>query len=132
MANASHEELLAVEDIGEKIVESIQAYFSSTQNQQMIQAFKEFGLTMELKKTAQLSHQLEGKTIVVSGVFERISRNDLKQLIEDHGGKVGSSISSKTSFVGAGNSLGPAKKQIAEHIGIQLISESDFVYMLYL
>ena len=130
LANASHEELLAVEDIGEKIVESIQAYFSSTQNQQMIQALKEFGLTMELKKTAQLSHQLEGKTIVVSGVFERISRNDLKQLIEDHGGKVGSSISSKTSFVVAGNSMGPAKKQKAENLGIPLISESDFLNML--
>ena len=61
LANASHEELLAVEDIGEKIVESIQAYFSSSQNHQMIQALKEFGLTMELKKTAQLSHQLEGR-----------------------------------------------------------------------
>ena len=130
LANASHEELLAVEDIGEKIVESIQAYFSSTQNQQMIQALKEFGLTMELKKTAQLSNQLEGKTIVVSGVFERISRNDLKQLIEDHGGKVGSSISSKTSFVVAGNSMGPAKKQKAENLGIPLISESDFLNML--
>ena len=130
LANASHEELLAVEDIGEKIVESIQAYFSSSQNHQMIQALKEFGLTMELKKTAQLSHQLEGKTIVVSGVFERISRNDLKQLIEDHGGKVGSSISSKTSFVVAGNSMGPAKKQKAENLGIPLISESDFLNML--
>ena len=130
MANASHEELLAVEDIGEKIVESIQAYFSSLQNHQMIQALKEFGLTMELKKTAQLSHQLEGKTIVVSGVFERISRNDLKQLIEDHGGKVGSSISSKTSFVVAGNSMGPAKKQKAENLGVPLISESDFLNML--
>ena len=63
----------------------------------MIQALKEFGLTMELKKTAQLSHQLEGK-LSLFGVFERISRNDLKQLIEDHGGKVGSSISSKTSL----------------------------------
>lgn len=130
LANASHEELLAVEDIGEKIVESIQAYFSSSQNHQMIQALKEFGLTMELKKTAQLSHQLEGKTIVVSGVFERISRNDLKQLIEDHGGKVGSSISSKTSFVVAGNSMGPAKKQKAENLGVPLISESDFLNML--
>ena len=63
-------------------------------------------------------------------MFERISRNDLKQLIEDHGGKVGSSISSKTSFVVAGNSMGPAKKQKAENLGVPLISESDFLNML--
>lgn len=130
LANASYEALLAVDDVGEKIVESLQAYFANPQQQEMIHALRGFGLTLAAEVKQQASSQLEGKTIVVSGVFERMSRNELKQLIEDHGGKVGSSISGKTSFVVAGASMGPAKKEKAAQLGVPLLSEEDFLNML--
>ena len=130
LANASYEALLAVDDVGEKIVESLQAYFANPQQQEMIHALRGFGLTLAAEVKQQASSQLEGKTIVVSGVFERMSRNELKQLIEDHGGKVGSSISGKTSFVVAGTSMGPAKKEKAAQLGVPLLSEEDFLNML--
>ena len=130
LANASYEALLAVDDVGEKIVESLQAYFANPQQQEMIHALRGFGLTLAAEVKQQASSQLEGKTIVVSGVFERLSRNELKQLIEDHGGKVGSSISGKTSFVVAGASMGPAKKEKAAQLGVPLLSEEDFLNML--
>lgn len=130
LANASYEALLAVDDVGEKIVESLQAYFANPQQQEMIHALRGFGLTLAAEVKQQTSSQLEGKTIVVSGVFERMSRNELKQLIEDHGGKVGSSISGKTSFVVAGASMGPAKKEKAAQLGVPLLSEEDFLNML--
>ena len=130
LANASYEALLAVDDVGEKIVESLQAYFANPQQQEMIHALRGFGLTLAAEVKQQASSQLEGKTIVVSGVFERMSRNELKQLIEDHGGKVGSSISGKTSFVVAGTSMGPAKKKKAAQLGVPLLSEEDFLNML--
>ena len=130
LANASYETLLAVDDVGEKIVESLQAYFANPQQQEMIHALRGFGLKLAAEVKQQASNQLEGKTIVVSGVFERMSRNELKQLIEDHGGKVGSSISGKTSFVVAGASMGPAKKEKAAQLGVPLLSEEDFLNML--
>ena len=130
LANASYEALLAVDDVGEKIVESLQSYFANPQQQEMIHALRGFGLTLAAEVKQQASNQLEGKTIVVSGVFERMSRNELKQLIEDHGGKVGSSISGKTSFVVAGASMGPAKKEKAAQLGVPLLSEEDFLNML--
>ena len=130
LANASYEALLAVDDVGEKIVESLQAYFANPQQQEMIHALRGFGLTLAAEVKQQASSQLEGKKIVVSGVFERMSRNELKQLIEDHGGKVGSSISGKTSFVVAGTSMGPAKKEKAAQLGVPLLSEEDFLNML--
>ena len=130
LANASYEALLAVDDVGEKIVESLQAYFANPQQQEMIHALRGFGLTLAAEVKQQTSSQLEGKTIVVSGVFELMSRNELKQLIEDHGGKVGSSISGKTSFVVAGASMGPAKKEKAAQLGVPLLSEEDFLNML--
>ena len=130
LAKASYEALLAVDDVGEKIVESLQAYFANPQQQEMIHALRGFGLTLAAEVKQQASSQLEGKTIVVSGVFERMSRNELKQLIEDHGGKVGSSISGKTSFVVAGTSMGPAKKEKAAQLGVPLLSEEDFLNML--
>ena len=128
--DASYEDLLAVDDIGEKIVESLQNYFTDPNQREMLQDLQGFGLSFEAATTLQASSILAEKTIVVSGVFERLSRNELKQLIEDNGGKVGSSISKKTTFVLAGASMGPAKKQKAEDLGIPLISEEDFLEML--
>ncbi len=130
LSQASSDALLAVEDIGEKIVESLQAYFINPDNQRMIQDLSDFGLSMKAEVVEKASSKLDGKTIVVSGVFEKVSRNDLKKMIEDNGGKVGSSISSKTSFVVAGASMGPAKKEKASKLNISLMSEDDFLEML--
>ncbi len=130
LAQATAEELLAVDDIGEKIVESLQDYFAAAEHQEMIQALTNFGLTMEAEVVVQASDKLVGKTIVVSGVFTQFSRNELKKMIEDNGGKVGSSISAKTSFVVAGSAMGPAKKDKATALKIPLLSEEDFIKML--
>ncbi|MDB3981512.1 NAD-dependent DNA ligase LigA, partial [bacterium] len=85
---------------------------------------------MENESKTLASNVLEGKSIVVSGVFESISRNDLKELIEQHGGKVSSSISSKTSFIVAGEDMGPSKKAKAEKLNIEIKSESSFLSLL--
>lgn len=130
LSQATQEELLVVEDIGEKIVESLHAYFAIFAHQDMVQDLTNFGLSMEAQVQEQASAILAGKTIVVSGVFEKLSRNELKKTIEDNGGKVGSSISSKTTFVVAGDSMGPAKKEKADRLNIPLISEDDFLGML--
>ena len=130
LIQASADALLAVDDIGEKIVESLQAYFISPANIQMIEDMAAFGLSFESEQVMQSSTIFEGKTIVVSGVFEHKSRNELKKMIEDNGGKVGSSISSKTTFVLAGDSMGPSKKEKANQLGIPLISEKAFYELL--
>ena len=130
LMQANAEALLAVDDIGEKIVESLQAYFISPANIQMIEDLETFGLSFESEEVMQSSTIFEGKTIVVSGVFEHKSRNELKKMIEDNGGKVGSSISSKTTFVLAGDSMGPSKKEKANQLGIPLISEKAFYELL--
>ena len=130
LAHATAEELMAVEDIGEKIVESLEGYFSNPKNQILLQDLASFGLSMKEEIVEQASSKLEGKTIVVSGVFEKLSRNELKKKIEDNGGKIGSSISSNTSFVVAGASMGPAKKKKAITLNIPLLTEDDFLEML--
>ena len=130
LSQANQEELLEVEDIGEKIVASLHAYFSSSAHQKIIQDLTNFGLSMEAQVQEKVSNKLTGKIIVVSGVFEKLSRKELKKTIEDNGGKVGTSISSKTTFVVAGVSMGPAKKDKADRLNIPLISEDDFIKML--
>ena len=130
LSQATQEELLVVEDIGEKIVESLHAYFAIPANQKLVQDLTSFGLSMEAQVQEQASAKLAGKTIVVSGVFEKLSRSELKKTIEDNGGKVGSSISSKTTFVVSGAAMGPAKKEKADRLNIPMISEDDFLKML--
>ncbi len=129
---ARHEELIAVDEIGDRIAESVIKFFSEPTNLEIIDRLKSYGLQFSLSEE-QLENQtdkLKGQTFVVSGVFETISRNDLKKLIEDNGGKVASSISSKTSFVVAGNNMGPSKKTKAESLGIPIISEQEFMEKL--
>ncbi|MBO0322503.1 NAD-dependent DNA ligase LigA [Muricauda sp. CAU 1633] len=126
---ASHEELVAVDEIGERIAESVIKFFSEPTNLEIVERLKSYGLQFSLSEE-QLENQtdkLKGLTFVVSGVFETISRNDLKKLIEDNGGKVASSISSKTSFVVAGDNMGPSKKTKAESLGVPIISEQEFM-----
>ncbi|HRV55962.1 MAG TPA: NAD-dependent DNA ligase LigA, partial [Mangrovimonas sp.] len=126
---ASQDDLVNVDEIGVKIAESVVAFFASEENQRIISRLKEFGVQMEIsaEKLANQSDKLKGLIFVVSGVFETVSRDELKQLIEDNGGKVSSSISSKTSFVVAGENMGPSKKQKAESLGVSIITEAQFL-----
>ncbi|MGB2245232.1 MAG: NAD-dependent DNA ligase LigA [Flavobacteriaceae bacterium] len=127
---ADEQALLDVEDVGEKIRESLALYFASEDNREMIEDLTGFGLSMKADEVIQKSKALQDKIIVVSGVFNRYSRNELKQMIEENGGKVASALSAKTSFVLAGDAMGPSKKVKAEQLGIPLLSEARFLEML--
>jgi DNA ligase (NAD+) len=130
--NADFETLIAVEDIGDKIAQSIIEYFSRTENIKLIEELKGFGLNFTSSNDTEfLSDNLEGKTFVVSGVFENYSRDNLKELIELHGGKNIGSISAKTSFVLAGENMGPAKLAKAKKLGVPIISISEFETMIH-
>ncbi|WP_019669456.1 NAD-dependent DNA ligase LigA [Eudoraea adriatica] len=129
---ATADDLVMVDEIGERIAESTVNFFSDEKNRDIINRLKEYGLQFSLTEE-QLDAQtekLKGQSFVVSGVFEKVSRTELKKHIEDNGGKVSSSISSKTSFVVAGANMGPSKKIKAENFGIPIISEDDFLAML--
>lgn len=129
IASASEEELINVDEIGVKIAESVVAFFSSVENIFIINRLKAYGVQLEMSEEELIgkTNILEGQTIVISGVFESISRNELKKLIEDNGGKVSSSISSKTSYIVAGDNMGPSKKEKAEQLNIELIDEYRFL-----
>ena len=132
LMSASQEELVAVDEIGERIAESVINFFANPTNLELVARLKSYGLQFSLSEE-QLENQtdkLKGQTFVVSGVFETIGRDELKKLIEDNGGKVASSISSKTSFVVAGDNMGPSKKTKAESLGIPIISEHEFFQKL--
>jgi DNA ligase (NAD+) len=126
---ASQEALVDVDEIGVKIAESVCLFFNSEENNNTIDRLKTFGVQLEMsaEELEGKTSLLEGKSIVVTGVFETISRNELKKLIEDNGGKVSSSISSKTSFIVAGDKMGPSKKEKAEKLNIDLITEIEFL-----
>ena len=130
--NASFEELIAVDEIGEKIAESLIDFFAEEKNKELIERMKSIGLQMEVaeEEDTSISNKLEGKTFVVSGVFQQFSRNELKQAIENHGGKNAGSISGKTDYLIAGDKMGPAKKEKAEQLGVKLIDEETFLEML--
>ncbi len=129
IAAASQDDLVNVDEIGTKIAESVHAFFSSEENIKIIERLKQFGVQLEVsaEKLEGQTNVLEGKSIVVSGVFESISRNELKKLIEDNGGKVSSSISSKTSYIVAGDNMGPSKKDKAKALNIEIINEYEFL-----
>lgn len=132
LSNATFETLIAVDEIGVKIAESVRGFFASETNREILSLLEAFGVQMAIS-TQQLAHQtskLEGLTFVVSGVFETLDRKELKQRIEDNGGKVASAISSKTNYVVAGANMGPSKKTKAEALGVSIISESDFLLMI--
>ena len=132
--NASVEELTEIEEVGEKIAVSIKDFFSDERNINIINKLREAGLQFEQEKKSakddDSSGILSGKSIVVSGVFSTMSRDEIKQLIEDLGGKNVSSISSKTSFIVAGDKMGPEKRKKAEALGIEIKSEAEFLEMI--
>ena len=126
-------ELESVDEIGEKIASSLKEFFNDKENLEIINTLKLFGLQFEIIKNSneQSSEKLINKSIVISGVFEKYSRDELKKLIELNGGKVSSSISKNTSFILAGENMGPSKKQKAEELGVKIVSEEDFVKIIY-
>jgi len=129
---ANFEELIAVDEIGDRIAQSVIEFFSSEENIHTMNRLKDFGVQLQLSEAA-LANQtdvLAGKIFVVSGVFTKVSRTELKKLIEDNGGKVSSSISGKTNYVVAGDNMGPSKRTKAESLGISIISEDDFLAMI--
>ncbi|MFK7050783.1 DNA ligase [Flavobacterium columnare] len=126
------EELITVDEIGVKIAQSVIEFFENEDNLTILNRLKNYGIQLELSETDSeiISDLLKGKIFVISGVFEKFSRDELKQLIENNGGKVGSSISSKTHYVIAGNNMGPAKLEKATQLGITILSEEEFNTML--
>ena len=129
--NASLEELTDIEEVGGKIALSIKDFFADERNIDIINKLKESGLQFEQEKKEVNENQvLSGMSIVVSGVFSTMSRDEIKQLIEDYGGKNVSSISKKTSFVVAGDKMGPEKRKKAESLGIEIKTEEDFLAMI--
>ena len=126
LAKASFEEIVAVHEIGERIAESVSAFFSDSTNVELVESLKASGLQMEVVKKEGTSDQLKGLTFVVSGVFEGYGRDELKNLIKSQGGKIASSISSKTNYLVAGANMGPAKKEKAESLGIAILDEVAF------
>ena len=127
---ASYDELIDVEEIGEKIAISVQLYFQDSANLALILRLKEVGLMFESVKKEQVSSVLLGKVLVVSGTFETFSRDEIKELIERNGGKVGSSVSSKTHYLIAGANMGPAKLKSATNLGVVIISEDEFIKLI--
>ncbi|MFY7741451.1 MAG: NAD-dependent DNA ligase LigA [Flavobacterium sp.] len=132
IATASLMDLILVDEIGDKIAQSVIEFFENQDNCDTIDRLKIAGVQMAIdeSKSTVVSAILEGKTFVVSGVFEKFSRDDLKKAIEDNGGKVGSSISTKTDYVVAGENMGPAKLEKANQLKIPIISEDDFLGMI--
>lgn len=132
LSNATLMDLVLVDEIGDRIAQSVIEFFENQENKIIIERLKNFGVQFEVieKHNPNATDRLVGKTFVVSGVFEKFSRDDLKKTIEDNGGKVGSSISSKTDYVVAGDNMGPAKLEKANQLNIAIISENDFIQML--
>ncbi len=128
---AKREELIAVDEIGERIADSLIEYFDDMRNMQLIERLQNFGVKMEGRVArAELSNRLEGLTIVISGTFEHHSRDEYKAMIEAHGGKNGSGVTSKTSLLLAGANMGPAKLEKAEKLGVKIVSEAEFLEMV--
>ena len=132
LAAATEEQLVAVDEIGEAIAQSVVQFFGQEESHQLVARLEQAGVQLALSADALegQTDRLQQKKFVVSGVFEQVSRTELKKLIEDNGGKVASSISKNTDYVVAGANMGPSKKTKAESLGVPIISEDDFLNMI--
>ena len=132
LERASFESLVAVDEIGERIAQSVRAYFADARNQAIVKRLKEQGLQMSLseERLANRSDKLKGLTIVISGTFSKHSRDEYKAMIEQHGGKNSGSVSGKTNYILAGDNMGPAKLEKAAKLGVKIIHEEEFLSML--
>ncbi len=131
IAEASASELEEIEEIGTRIAESVEDFFKDKRNRKLIDKLRDAGVQLEMKeKDIKQSSSLQGKTIVISGSFEKHSRDELRALIEKHGGKNTSSVSGNTDYLVAGENMGPGKKEEAEKQGVKIISEDEFLNLL--
>jgi DNA ligase (NAD+) len=132
LAQATVLELVLVDEIGERIAQSVVDFFTNAENVATIERLKQYGVAFEVIEKVNLNatDKLSGNIFVISGVFEKFSRDDLKRIVEENGGKIGSSISAKTNFVIAGDNMGPAKLERASKLNIPIISENEFIKML--
>lgn len=127
---ATEEQLVAIDEIGERIAESVVQYFSEEKHRMGIERMKAAGLTFTAIQKESLGDGLTGKTMVISGVFAKHSRDEIKVMIEAHGGKVGSGVTGKTDFLVAGDGIGPSKLEKATQLGVNIIDEDTFLTMI--
>lgn len=127
---ASEEELIAISDIGGRIARSIIEFFEDEEHQLWVKRLQQAGLMLELTEKTITTDQLNGKSFVISGVFQKYGRDELKAIVERMGGEIKSSVSSKTTFLLAGDSAGPSKIQKAEKLGVTVLREQDFINMI--
>lgn len=132
LEKASWEELIAVDEIGERIAQSVMDYFADERNRELVERLKNYGLQMEISEEAlaNRSERLKGLTIVISGTFSQHSREEYKSLIEKHGGKNSGSVSGKTDYILAGENMGPAKLEKAAKLGVKIIHEDEFLKLI--
>lgn len=130
IAAASAEQLAEAEEVGEKIATAIVAYFADEHNRRIVERLREAGLRFEAEQRVRSSNALEGKSIVISGKFEGMSRDEMKALVEEHGGRNLGAVSANVDFIVAGEKMGPAKLQKAEKLGIKILSYDEFMALL--
>lgn len=130
LRTASFDQLIAVDEIGEKIALSIQQFFGEEKNQAILDKLKVKGIQFELTQLEETRNTLQNQTFVISGVFQKVSREKLATLIESNGGKNTGSISAKTNFLVAGENMGPAKLAKAQQLGVKIITEDEFLAMI--
>lgn len=132
LEHAEYEALIQVDEIGDRIAQSVIRYFADENNREIISRLKSYGLQMSLSEDEllQKSDKLADKVVVISGTFRYYSRDEYKKMIEQHGGKNAGSVSSKTSFILAGENMGPEKLKKAESLGIQLLNEDEFLKLI--
>jgi len=132
IAKATYNELVEVEDIGDRIAQSIIEFFSNPANRQLVEKLKMAGLKLQVEQieNLQLSDALKGMSVVISGTFSKVSRDELKELIRQHGGKNVSSVSASTSLLIAGNNIGPSKLEKATKLGVKIVGEDEFFKLI--
>jgi DNA ligase (NAD+) len=130
--NATVEELVNIDEIGDKIAESVVAHFYKSSNRELVERLRSYGVQLEATVDANIatSSKLNGLTFVYSGTFARVSRDQIEELIVNNGGKKSGSVSKKTSYLIAGDKMGPEKRKKAEEFGVKIISEDEFLAML--
>ena len=132
LMNATMESLVATDEIGERIAGSVIDFFANESNRELVERLRAAGLkfTLDKETTEGMTEKLKGKSIVISGVFEKHSRDEYKEMIERNGGKNVGSVSKATSFILAGANMGPSKLEKAQKLGLPLVSEDEFLAML--
>ena len=130
IAAASAEELAEAEEVGDKIARSITEYFADDNNRRIIESLREAGLKFDMEIKQPTSNTLLGKSVVISGKFVGRSRDDMKALVEEHGGKNLAAVSANVDFIVAGENMGPAKRQKAEKLGVRILSEEEFMALI--